>query len=279
MDLLQKIHNSFGHIRYYDDKHIYQDTRNSRILVSVTTEIKKYKEPFQSDFWSLYKAFQASGYYVKSQLKDYSGFFVNGVWYDFEQLKKATKLTVTQADIQKNWAKIKEEGTRLGSQIHLYAQDGLERRFPSRSHYTPMQTMVNQFLHENYFCDSPGWMHIKSELVVGNRFLGGQIDNLSIKLATNGLWVRDYKTDKEIKYENPFQKLKGPLSHLDDCNKNKYDIQVSIYRKIMEEAGILIEGQEIVWFDKINMKWQIIPSIYYKKEAEVLCAFESKILN
>ena len=61
----------------------------------------------------------------------------------------------------------------------------------------------------------------------------GQSDLVEI---TNGqIYITDYKTNKEIKaesfknWEGISQKMNPPVSHLDDCNLNHYNLQLSIY--------------------------------------------------
>lgn len=65
----------------------------------------------------------------------------------------------------------------------------------------------------------------------------GQADR--IEVVQNWVDVYDYKTNKEIKTEG-FKnrdgvtvKMKGPLSHLDDCNFIHYALQLSIYMYII----------------------------------------------
>ena len=68
----------------------------------------------------------------------------------------------------------------------------------------------------------------------------GQADLVTI---VNGkVNITDYKTNKEIKekgftnWEGITSKMYKPLSHLDDCNLNHYNIQLSIYMYIYIKA-------------------------------------------
>ena len=65
----------------------------------------------------------------------------------------------------------------------------------------------------------------------------GQADLVTI---VNGkVHITDYKTNKEIKekgftnWEGITSKMYKPLSHLDDCNLNHYNLQLSIYMYII----------------------------------------------
>jgi hypothetical protein len=65
----------------------------------------------------------------------------------------------------------------------------------------------------------------------------GQSDRVEVE--GRNLHVGDYKTNKEIEYtsyvdwEGNSKKMLGPVSHLDDCNFNHYNLQLSIYMYII----------------------------------------------
>lgn len=69
--------------------------------------------------------------------------------------------------------------------------------------------------------------------------LCGQADLVEIINGT--INITDYKTNKEIKtkgftnWEGITKKMNPPLSHLDDCNLNHYNLQLSIYAYIIKK--------------------------------------------
>lgn len=69
--------------------------------------------------------------------------------------------------------------------------------------------------------------------------LCGQADLVEVVDGT--LNITDYKTNKEIKekgftnWEGITQKMYHPVSHLDDCNLNHYNLQLSIYAYIIKK--------------------------------------------
>lgn len=69
--------------------------------------------------------------------------------------------------------------------------------------------------------------------------LCGQAD--LVEVVNNTLNITDYKTNKEIKekgftnWEGVTQKMYHPVSHLDDCNLNHYNLQLSIYAYIIKK--------------------------------------------
>jgi hypothetical protein len=88
---------------------------------------------------------------------------------------------------------------------------------------------------------------IRAELIVGDSNVAGQVDLPVISR------IIDYKTDKKIEKSNRWQKFKYPLNHLDQCNYNKYALQLSLYKYMLELAGIVLpESNTIVHFHKDN---------------------------
>jgi hypothetical protein len=74
-------------------------------------------------------------------------------------------------------------------------------------------------------------VYLKSAAIVG------QSDR--VEVAQGKIHVGDYKTNKTIEYssfvdwEGNSKKMLGPVSHLDDCNYNHYNLQLSIYMYMM----------------------------------------------
>ena len=69
--------------------------------------------------------------------------------------------------------------------------------------------------------------------------LCGQAD--LVEIVNGYINITDYKTNKEIKekgftnWEGITSKMYNPVSHLDDCNLNHYNLQLSIYAYIIKK--------------------------------------------
>jgi len=69
--------------------------------------------------------------------------------------------------------------------------------------------------------------------------LCGQAD--LVEIVKNKIHITDYKTNKEIKekgytnWEGVTSKMFNPVSHLDDCNLNHYNLQLSLYAYIIKK--------------------------------------------
>lgn len=247
----------FKDILFTEKGHTY--TRNGNSLISVTTLLKKYQEPFDAEKWAMWSALKASGHQLK-------------IWqFKPDEVDYTPLLTVSVDDIKKEWNLKKKEGTEVGSLVHLYLEGLFNRKVLNlHSPYERWKILKEQAW--NFYQDyKDRYIPVKLEAVVANEFSAGQIDALFWDKELRGLVIIDYKTDKEIKYENRYNKFKSPLEHLDDCNFNKYSLQTSCYKKMLEDAiDEPVLETKIVWFNKDNENYQIIEPKLLTEEVELI---------
>jgi hypothetical protein len=74
-----------------------------------------------------------------------------------------------------------------------------------------------------------------------------------VEVANGQVHILDYKTNKKIEtesyvnWEGLSKKMTGPVSHLDDCNLNHYNLQLSIYMyMILKHNPNLVAGNVII---------------------------------
>jgi len=233
-------------IFYIDKGHRYQNIETGEYLTSVTTKIKQYQKTFDTEYWLTYKSNQ---------------------------------LNIDREEIRLNWDIKREVGTWLGSLTHSYIENYKQNKIidltPSPflssllsspqflfllQHRDNLINQANNFLH-----DYADYDYIGSEIVVGNNQIAGQIDYLTKQC------ILDFKVDKEIKYSNKYQRFYKPLNHLEDCNYNKYCLQVSMYRYLLEEKGVTLpEADKIVKFNRYSTEYEVIEIPYLKHECELI---------
>ena len=245
----------FNNIKYYDEPHTYYigGTR----MVSATQIIGKFKQEFDSEFWSK---------------------------------KKAKERKITQEEILKEWKDKSDYACEKGTLFHEYAENYLNNKiFPYpkdrairilegngfkqeetlEKDFDKLVSLFNKFYEESYGKLIP----MKSEIIVGDEDLGicGMVDQLFWNNKTNELQIWDYKTNKEIKRSNRWQKFKGPLSHLDVCEFNTYSLQLSLYRFLIEKnTNIKLGDSYIVWFNEKNDDYEPIKCRDYREEVELM---------
>lgn len=237
--LFKELHEAFGHILYFDEPHIYVDTNTGEYLKSVTTLIKDYRHPFKRD------------YHINRLINSPT---------------KEKYFGRTYQDVKDEWDKLRVLGTSSGSILHDYLEHLWSNKIYPLNYYR--DDIIKNLSEEEFkqfedkcitltdYADKfkeehPNIIPIKPELIVGNDKYAGQIDLLAYDTAINEYILIDYKNDKKIGYTNQYQNFKKPLTHLEDCEFNKYSLQVNLYRKLLEPV-IEINHMYIIWFNIKN---------------------------
>lgn len=153
--------------------------------------------------------------------------------------KTAIKRGVGVATVLAEWDKARDMSMAKGTRVHEWiARKLMGKEEPPQ---TDMFLALNQQLPEmnafdRFWTEKPNETPvIQVEWVVGDAELGiaGTVD-----AVLNGPYqqpsIFDWKTGKEFKTENLFQKLLPPFDDLDDCDLSSYSLQLSLYRLIVE---------------------------------------------
>jgi hypothetical protein len=259
-DSLITLLDSFSNIKFFDKNHTYT-IDNEKVKLSVSGAIKKYEKPFDTK--------KVAGFVARKNNQDID-------------------------EVLKEWDYKREYSCHKGSEFHLFVENFLERKrialdrdaFTSflvknsaeynekvvASYYTDMALLINNFMN---FYD--WWKQdrilLKSEFVIGDKASGlcGTIDNLSYNKVTKKLEIFDYKTNKEIKLDNPRgDTLLAPFKHLQNCELVKYSLQLWLYKLIIERnSPFEVDNCYIVWVAGLN-NYELFPALNLKEEAEII---------
>lgn len=275
--MIEQLQEKFKDILYLDSKHQY--FHKDKELVSVTKFLSSLKPKFNSQFWSTYKAYQFSGYNPKMSWGKFQSFKI--VENDEEKLihilDDHSHLPVTPEDVLVQWNIDSITGTTRGSYIHDYL-DKLEARIidvprieiPPGMEIGQSINYVNSLNVAKNLCKDflnyaqENLTLIVSEFAIGDPELGlaGRFDRLYFNKLTKAYEIWDFKTDKQIRYKSSFGTL--DLFDLPDCEFEKYSLQTSIYRKIIQDAlGIQLGESRVVWFNLKENKFEIIQTTDY----------------
>ena len=227
----------FNSIKYYDEPHKYY--MGETPMTSATQFIGKFKPEFDSEYWAQ---------------------------------KKADERGIEKEEILKEWKYKSDFACEKGTLFHEYAENYLNNKiFPypldkvvkllgNNDVQEPYDKIVKHF--DEFYKDSfDKLLPIKSEIIVGDEELGicGMVDQLFWNKKSNELQIWDWKTNKEIKRNNRWQKFTAPIAHLDVCEMNTYSLQLSLYKYIIEKNTNLKLGDSyIVWFNENNTKYEPI---------------------
>jgi len=149
---------------------------------------------------------------------------------------------MTDEEIANLWKQNGKVQSARGTLMHFQIEQHLNGNTVGTPH-SPEFTYFLQF--EEAFMKARGLVPFRTELSLFHCGLqaAGQADLICKVEGTDKIVILDWKRSKEIKLSNRFQKLKAPLSHLDDCNFFHYAVQLNIYRYILEsEYGLEVSG-------------------------------------
>lgn len=154
--------------------------------------------------------------------------------------RTATRRGVGVATVLAEWDKARDVSMARGTRVHEY----IARKLTGKAEppQTDMFLALNQQLAEmdafdRFWVATPDVGHPAEQVewVIGDAELGiaGTVDAI-LRGDPGILHIFDWKTGKEFKTENRFQKLLPPFDDLDDCDLSSYSLQLSLYRLIVQ---------------------------------------------
>jgi len=274
--MIELLQERFKDITYKDQHHQY--FYGEQELQSITKWLSSLKPEFNSHFWSILKAYTYSGYETKfiwnnfSQFKIIdptleSGYTTVSIYDNHDHLK------VTPEDVLDQWKIENSIGTTRGSFIHNYLEN-LENRILDQpkielpNSLSTAQTInyINSLNVAKQLCldfvkyAKENLILVAAEYAVGDPKLGkaGRFDRLYFNKLTQKYEIWDFKTDKKLRYKSSFGKIKE--FDLPDCEFEKYSLQTSFYRKVIQDVipEYQLGESKIVWFDLKENKYEII---------------------
>jgi hypothetical protein len=255
---------AFKDIKYTDPTHTYSS--NGKSLISITQLINKFKEKFNTEYWTTIKAYQFSGCVTKQKWMgksyDPNCFYADGVCVYLTD--DHSYLPVTPEQVKAQWQQDSLIGTTRGTYCHNYLEN-LEKGIIDKPSliipkglstlktisYLKSIELVDNLCH-SYLKDHPYLIPALIEFRVGDENLGiaGTFDRLYYNEKSEQYEIWDFKTDKEIKLSNKYQKLK--FFDVDDCEFNKYGVQTSFYKYLIEKNTSQVLGDSHIVH--INLK-------------------------
>jgi ATP-dependent exoDNAse (exonuclease V) beta subunit len=243
-------------------------------VFSVTELIDKYKQPFDRDFWSAYKALEQL--LSKEQWNIEKKSLLNTKRFDASILDvysiSKNDFNATQQSILDAWEAKRVEGQTRGTFLHdsLYKQISNNKYDFSKLVEVHNPLTIQQSLDEAY--------GIYPEFPIQYSFMDIVIKgrpDLIIK-NENELSIVDWKTDEKIEQKSGFNtaiksnaKMLFPLNDIMDCNYFHYTMQLSLYAYILEQLypKLHVSNLMIVHFDPKGI--QSLYRLDYMKEAVV----------
>ena len=192
-----------------DHKYVSVDPQEQIPWISVTSIISKLKQPFEAE-----KIAEKSSKNKRSK------------WFG-----------MTKQEILDAWKAESERAINVGNWYHNQREEDILELETIERHGKVIPIMhplsdaeglkiaPNQRLSDGMYPEH--FVYMKSLGLCGQSDL--------VEVVDGAVHITDYKTNKEIRsesykdWEGLSQKMNHPVSHLDDCNLNHYNLQLSIY--------------------------------------------------
>lgn len=258
-----------GKINFNEEQHKYTDSQGYE-YTSVTRLIGNYKNPFDTNYWSTYKALK--DILGKNEMWDLfkkeAGGWENAVAYYpmCEWINDCVHAIAKRKQFYiDKWKKEKEEACRKGTAFHK-AMEADTINTGVIIHKDVEMKVQDQMLLDLQDFKGNG---IFTELLVHNDKykIAGQID-LCFLTSGKKVSLKDYKTNKKIE-KRGFRgaKMKYPLHSFDDCNFVHYTLQLSTYAWMLEQMEYEIESLELIHVDSDNGEHIKDYPVKYEKQA------------
>jgi len=258
-------------LKFNETKHEY--SVGNKKLISVTQLIGKYSDKFDAD--------KIINNMFKSSISDkiYIG-------------KKRDYIGMRKDQINRMWKINSVSKSAYGTYIHNLAED-IANRFKENKEVLAYKDMPETKQIFNFF-RKEGYEVVETELRVFSERLGvaGTVDLLLKK--DNKYYIADWKTNtgKDLTLTSNFfnKMLLPPLHHIYSTEYNKYTLQMSIYRYILEEEDIYQDleygesfivhligniddlknkwGKKVIYPEMKRITYKIINTPYLKEEVE-----------
>ncbi|RZK32818.1 MAG: hypothetical protein EOO63_00070 [Hymenobacter sp.] len=184
--------------------------------------------------------------------------------------RTAAKRGLTVQQVLAEWDRSQWVGTKTHEFIEAYYQA------PATAVWEPdkeVQLRCQKFLglHAGRLQE---FVPVAQELRIFDEATGlcGTLDFLGWHLPTQQLYVLDWKTNKAINSDRDpiWRMLRGPFSDLADHEHNVYSLQISLYRILLEQAGIPTAGGAIVHLPAGRQAANIYQALDYRSRINSL---------
>lgn len=238
-----------GDVGFLEGPHKYINLKDSSIqYTSVTTLIEKYGKEFDKEFVSKYKALErlipADNWKKEKGAIWKSHKIPEGVLEVYSITPE--DLNKVQQEILDEWAETNRVACERGTKIHAQLENsfynagsnitlkkfGIGGKFKCEKNYNELDMEYGLYPEYLIYYDNPKL----------NLHIAGQID-LIVK-SGNDIYIIDHKTNAKIDLKGFYNsalrttdKMKFPLTDLDECNYNHYQLQLSMYAWMLQKIN------------------------------------------
>lgn len=204
-------------------------------------------------------------------------------FFDFEQKSYdyAIKYNIPVEEVRANWREKNKKSTDYGQKIHGKIEELL-----SEKTFVHKDKIYNEIVQHVERLITPKTKLLTEHIIHNNEFKVAGTSDLILE-RKNDFDIVDFKTNKKIKFENPFDDgmLLFPLNHIPNAEYFKYSLQLSLYAYMYE---LMTEKQLyrmcIFWFKRKKPEdyelfegtWVKYPLPYLREEAKTILEYGAK---
>ena len=208
-------------LEFEEEGHTYYIPGSPKEFISVTELLGKYKQPFKTV--EVAKAYAEKHGHTPQYWID--------KWTEKKDLAcdRGSKYHKMKEDLVYNCGIDSKEGK-------LYQAVNWELR---------LRSLPNHWL-------LPDGVYLELRVWLMRYGISGSIDKVYITTGENGVRyvdIEDYKTNESLDFRSFYNRktgerkmMKYPIGHLEDCNWNHYQLQLSMYAYILEHYGFTVRS-------------------------------------
>lgn len=217
------------------DTHQYKVNGVTRGWKSVSKFVNSFFQPFKGRDVAL-KMIQRQDFSSNPKYEKYQSFCFNQEGYLLPQRDIIEAIVL-------NWREQGKRTSELGTQLHNKIEDYYNNRYNDDD-----SIEYNFFLEFDSFCNFFGLKPFRTEWSVygDDEMICGTIDMVYLNPESGNYVLVDWKRVKTIDKVG-YSKGLEPFNHLQDCNFNKYSLQLNMYKYILEKYyDMTIEAMNLV---------------------------------
>jgi hypothetical protein len=218
----QEINACFNNLKFDEESHSY--TLNNKKLISTTTYLKR----FSSEFEPYLTAKRMADSYNKKRIATPERSYTYYLY---------------------RWKHISEAATNMGSAVHNYAEYNYPDFIDSPSNKQE-QGVIDFFndLDSKYVV-----LFLELRMYIEKYLKAGTADIILYNKDTGNIVIADWKTNgSNLHQVYNTRKLKEPFSDLWECDLNKYSLQLSDYKNMIElNTNYKVEDMWIIHLDQM----------------------------
>jgi len=229
-EINEELKSKFSNLKFNEKKHEYYV--DGRSLTPVTNVAKKFSVEFDVEYHSR---------------------------------RIAERDGLTQDEVKKQWKEIGDNAADLGTNVHNFGE-----RYVQAVYFGEAISVVPENNKENaiikYWKSLPMFLYpVSTELRMYSEKYGyaGTCDVLLFNSLTGKFIIDDYKTNEKL-FDDYNQTMHPPFDYLPNNNFNIYQLQLSLYRIMLEDMGYGIENTRIVWL-KSDGSFEILQTNDFSK--------------